>query len=95
MAYSQRRVHGGLRSRVLEGPAALWKAWSLYDRLNRQSVNRDDDNANTVVKQAARGKRQRSFFRTFEFGIKQLGPAHDGIGFCMIQVADSYVYYSC
>ena len=36
------------------------------------------------VKQAARGKKQRSFFRSFEFGIKQLGSAHDGIGFCMV-----------
>ena len=29
-----------LKSHILEEPAALWKAWSLYDLHNRQSVNR-------------------------------------------------------
>ena len=48
VAYSQRRVHGGSRSHILEEPASLWKARSVHDRPNRQAVNRDDDKANTV-----------------------------------------------
>ena len=48
VAWSQRRVHGGSRSHILEEPAALWKAWSVHDPPNRQAVNWDDVKANIV-----------------------------------------------
>ena len=48
VAWSQRSVRGVSRSHSLEEPAALWKAWTVHDRLNRQAVYWDDVKANTV-----------------------------------------------